>query len=63
MRAVSDQDHSVLERWAGMADADTAVVQDMHLGGRPICMLGIESKSVQATKPVSFSPDCRFSVT
>src|SRR6185437_12967891 len=46
MRAVSDQDHSVLERWAGMADADTAVVQDVHLGGRPVCLLGIESKSV-----------------
>jgi acetyl/propionyl-CoA carboxylase alpha subunit/acetyl-CoA carboxylase carboxyltransferase component len=46
MRAVSDQDHPVLERWAGMADADTAVVQDVHLGGRPVCLLGIESKSV-----------------
>jgi len=46
MRAVSDQDHPVLERWAGMADADTAVVQDVHLGGRPVCMLGIESRSV-----------------
>ena len=33
MRALSDQDHPVLERWAGMADADTAVVQDVHLGG------------------------------
>ncbi|MGH3411056.1 MAG: carboxyl transferase domain-containing protein, partial [Streptosporangiaceae bacterium] len=46
MRAVSDQDHAGLERWAGMADADTAVVQDVHLGGRPVCLLGIESKSV-----------------
>ena len=35
MRALSDQDHPVLERWAGMADADTAVVQDVHLGGMP----------------------------
>ena len=33
MRALSDQDHPVLERWAGMADADTSVVQDVHLGG------------------------------
>jgi acetyl/propionyl-CoA carboxylase alpha subunit/acetyl-CoA carboxylase carboxyltransferase component len=47
MRAVSDQDHPVLERWAGMADADTAVVQDAHLGGRPVCLVGIESRSVQ----------------
>ncbi|HEX4223715.1 MAG TPA: carboxyl transferase domain-containing protein [Pseudonocardiaceae bacterium] len=46
MRAVSDQDHDVLERWAGMADADTAVVQDVHLGGQPVCLLGIESRSV-----------------
>jgi len=46
MRAVADQDHPVLERWAGMADADTAVVQDVHLGGRPVCLLGIESRSV-----------------
>ena len=38
MRALSDQDHPVLERWAGMADADTAVVQDVHLGGRPVCL-------------------------
>ncbi|WP_243792928.1 biotin carboxylase N-terminal domain-containing protein [Saccharopolyspora gloriosae] len=47
MRALSDQDHPVLERWAGMADADTAAVQDVHLGGRPVCLLGIESRSVQ----------------
>ncbi|MET8118336.1 carboxyl transferase domain-containing protein [Micromonospora sp. NPDC005291] len=46
MRALSDQDHPVLERWAGMADADTAVVQDIHLGGIPVCLLGIESRSV-----------------
>jgi acetyl-CoA carboxylase carboxyltransferase component len=46
MRALSDQDHPVLERWAGMADADTAAVQDVHLGGRPVCLLGIESRSV-----------------
>jgi acetyl/propionyl-CoA carboxylase alpha subunit/acetyl-CoA carboxylase carboxyltransferase component len=46
MRAVADQDQPVLERWAGMADAETAVVQDAHLGGRPVCLLGIESRSV-----------------
>jgi acetyl/propionyl-CoA carboxylase alpha subunit/acetyl-CoA carboxylase carboxyltransferase component len=46
MRALSDQDHPVLERWAGMADADTAVVQDVHIGGRPVCLLGIESRPV-----------------
>lgn len=46
MRALADQDHPVLERWAGMADAETAAVQDVHLGGQPVCLLGIESRSV-----------------
>jgi acetyl/propionyl-CoA carboxylase alpha subunit/acetyl-CoA carboxylase carboxyltransferase component len=46
MRAVADQDHPILERWAGMADAETAVVQDVHLGGWPVCLLGIESLTV-----------------
>ncbi len=46
MRALSDQDHPVLERWAGWADAETAAVQDVHIGGRPVCLLGIESRSV-----------------
>lgn len=46
MRAVSDQDHEPLERWAGMADAETAVVQDAHVGGHPVCLIGIESRSV-----------------
>jgi acetyl-CoA carboxylase carboxyltransferase component len=46
MRALSDQDHPALERWAGMANADTAVVQDVHLGGYPACLIGIESRSV-----------------
>ena len=46
MRALADQDHPTLERWAGMADADTAVVQDAHLGGYPVCLLGIESRPI-----------------
>ena len=46
MRAVADQDHGILERWAGMADAETAVVLDARIGGIPVCLLGIESKSV-----------------
>jgi acetyl/propionyl-CoA carboxylase alpha subunit/acetyl-CoA carboxylase carboxyltransferase component len=46
MRALADQDHPVLERWAGMADAETAVVQDAHLGGWPVCLVGIESRPV-----------------
>ncbi|MFW6599313.1 carboxyl transferase domain-containing protein [Propionibacteriaceae bacterium Y2011] len=46
MRAVSDQDHPMLERWAGMADAETAVVTDARLGGYPVSLIGIESKPV-----------------
>jgi acetyl/propionyl-CoA carboxylase alpha subunit/acetyl-CoA carboxylase carboxyltransferase component len=46
MRAVTDQDHPMVERWAGMADAETSVVTDAHIGGIPVCLLGIESKSV-----------------
>ncbi len=46
MKALADQDHAVLERWAGMADAETAVVHDAHLGGIPVCLLGIESRNV-----------------
>ena len=46
MRALADQDHPTLERWASMADADTAVVQDAHLGGYPVLLLGIESRTV-----------------
>jgi acetyl-CoA carboxylase carboxyltransferase component len=46
MRALSDQDLPVLERWAGMADAETAVVQDVHVGGMPVCLVGIESQAV-----------------
>jgi acetyl/propionyl-CoA carboxylase alpha subunit/acetyl-CoA carboxylase carboxyltransferase component len=58
MRAVADQDHSVLERWASMADADTSVVFDAHLGGVPVCLLGIESRSIPRRGfPPSDGPD------
>jgi len=44
MMAVVDQDHSPLERWAGMRAAETAVAWDAHLGGYPVCLIGIESR-------------------
>jgi acetyl-CoA carboxylase carboxyltransferase component len=44
--AVTDQDHAPLERWSGMRSAETAVVWDAHLGGYPVCLIGIESKPV-----------------
>jgi acetyl-CoA carboxylase carboxyltransferase component len=46
MVAVIDQDHSPLERWAGMQGAEMSVVWDAHLGGFPVCAIGIESKPV-----------------
>jgi acetyl-CoA carboxylase carboxyltransferase component len=46
MMAVIDQDHVPLERWAGMRAAEIAVVWDAHLGGYPVCLIGIESKPV-----------------
>ena len=46
MAAVADQDHLTQERWAGMADAETSVIWDAHLGGLPVALIGIESKSV-----------------
>ncbi|MBL1079250.1 ATP-grasp domain-containing protein [Nocardia sp. 2] len=58
MRALADQDHPILERWAGMADAETAVVQDARLGGIPVCLLGIESRGVpRRGYPATDGPD------
>jgi acetyl/propionyl-CoA carboxylase alpha subunit/acetyl-CoA carboxylase carboxyltransferase component len=44
MQAAVDQDHEVLERWYGMRDAETAVVWDAHIGGYPVCLMGLESQ-------------------
>ena len=49
MRAVADQDHAPLERWAMMQDADTAVVLDAMLGGIPVTMIGVESRPLPRT--------------
>ena len=46
MMAAIDQDHPPLERWAGMRAAETAVVWDAHFGGYPVCLIGIESRSL-----------------
>ena len=46
MKAVIDQDHRPLERWPGMRSAETAVVWDAHLGGYPVCLIGIESRAL-----------------
>jgi len=44
LRGVADADHPTLERWADMADAESAVVLDAHLGGQPVEMIGFESR-------------------
>jgi acetyl/propionyl-CoA carboxylase alpha subunit/acetyl-CoA carboxylase carboxyltransferase component len=46
MRAVTDVDSDPLERWAHWRGAETAVVWDAHVGGIPVCLLGIESHTV-----------------
>jgi acetyl-CoA carboxylase carboxyltransferase component len=46
MMATVDQDHTPLERWAGMRAAETAVVWDAHLGGYPVCLIGMESRQL-----------------
>ncbi|HYL07692.1 MAG TPA: carboxyl transferase domain-containing protein, partial [Candidatus Udaeobacter sp.] len=44
MAAVIDRDLTPMERWLGMRDAETTIVWDAHLGGYPVCVIGIESK-------------------
>ena len=44
MAAAIDQDHAPLERWRDMRGGDTGVVWDAHLGGWPVCLIGIQSR-------------------
>lgn len=44
MNAVIDADHTALERWPEMAEAETAVVYDCRLGGHGITLIGMESR-------------------
>ena len=66
MGAVADQDHRLLERWADMAEAETAVVADARIGGWPTCLIGIESRPVMrrgfppADGPDSFTAGTLF---
>jgi acetyl-CoA carboxylase carboxyltransferase component len=46
MEAVIDRDGGHLERWRSMVGAETAVVWDAHLGGQPVCLIGIESQNI-----------------
>jgi acetyl-CoA carboxylase carboxyltransferase component len=44
MGACVDQDHEPLERWRDLRGGETAVIWDVHLGGWPVCLVGIESR-------------------
>jgi acetyl/propionyl-CoA carboxylase alpha subunit/acetyl-CoA carboxylase carboxyltransferase component len=46
MRAVTDTDSAPLERWAHWKGGETAVVWDAHLGGIPVCLLGIAARTM-----------------
>jgi acetyl-CoA carboxylase carboxyltransferase component len=46
MRAVIDRDGGFLERWRNWVGAETAIVWDAQLGGRPVCLIGIESQNL-----------------
>ncbi len=46
MRALIDSDTDWLERWPVMRGAETAVVWDTHVGGHPICLIGIENRAI-----------------
>jgi acetyl/propionyl-CoA carboxylase alpha subunit/acetyl-CoA carboxylase carboxyltransferase component len=66
MRAVIDRDHPPLERWARMHSAENAVVWDAHLGGWPVCVIGIESRplarhgTIPADGPASWTSGTLF---
>lgn len=46
MRALVDEDSEPLERWLPMKDAETAIVWEARIGGYPIGLIGIESRSI-----------------
>ena len=46
MSAVVDVDGGHLERWRSWTGAETAIVWDAHLGGRPVTLIGIESQNL-----------------
>jgi acetyl/propionyl-CoA carboxylase alpha subunit/acetyl-CoA carboxylase carboxyltransferase component len=66
MRAVADADSEPLERWGQWRAAETAIVWDAHIGGIPVCLIGIESHTlprrgfVPAGGPSSWSSGTLF---
>ncbi len=45
MQAVIDRDGGNQERWRSWVGAEMAIVWDAHLGGTPVCLIGIESQN------------------
>ena len=66
LRAVVDADSEPLERWAAWRGAETTVVWDAHIGGIPVCLLGLESRTlarrgyVPADGPASWTSGTLF---
>jgi acetyl/propionyl-CoA carboxylase alpha subunit/acetyl-CoA carboxylase carboxyltransferase component len=66
MRAVCDTDAEPLERWERWRGAETSVVWDARIGGIPVCLLGLESRTllrrgfVPADGPTSYTAGTLF---
>jgi acetyl-CoA carboxylase carboxyltransferase component len=60
LRAVADADHPTLERWVDMIDAEGVVVLDAHLGGQPICLIGVESRPLPRRGPLPMDGPTTF---
>ena len=66
IRSVVDADSDPLERWAAWRGGETTVVWDAHIGGIPVCLLGLESRTlarrgyVPADGPASWTSGTLF---
>jgi acetyl-CoA carboxylase carboxyltransferase component len=66
MRAVTDCDSNPLERWASWREAESAVIWDARIGGIPVCLIGLESRTmarrgfVPADGPPNFTSGTLF---
>jgi hypothetical protein len=49
MRAVTDSDHEPFERWMRWRDGENAIVWEAHIGGFPVCLIGLESQTLPRT--------------
>ncbi|MGO8956149.1 MAG: carboxyl transferase domain-containing protein [Streptosporangiaceae bacterium] len=49
MRAVTDADHEPFERWMRWRDGENAIVWEAHVGGFPVCLIGLESQTLSRT--------------